>query len=363
MGPKRDRQISKPDCVKYRTVSYIPCAGKCVCNTFFDINNPADPGSHNSLEIKERESILNWLTAVDYGSQKSDFLCRQQEGTGQWLLDSIEFQKWVTEPKQTLFAAGIPGAGKTILASIVIDYLERKFQHDNSVEVIYFYCNFGQHHEQKPVHFLASLLKQLVQRQPSIPQNVRDLYNRHTDKKTRPPLDEISKVLHSVIVNYSRVFVVVDALDELQVINGARARLLSQLSHLRSKTKANMFATSRFIPEIVHEFKAAILLEIYASSEDVVRYIDGHMSQLPYFVFQSRPMQEAIKNRIVTAVDGMQVLFPCLFLACPNSWLTFTQVSPRRALSEFINRQDLTQQDETCVGEPPQGVKCLGLRL
>src|SRR5436309_15173502 len=82
---------------------------------------------------KERESIIDWLAAIDYGQQQSDFLSRRQEGTGQWLLDSDEFQEWLTQKKQTLFCPGIPGAGKTILTSIVVDYLDKNFQNDSSV--------------------------------------------------------------------------------------------------------------------------------------------------------------------------------------------------------------------------------------
>jgi hypothetical protein len=50
-----------------------------------------------------------------------------------------------------------------------------------------------------------------------------------------------------------------------------------------------------------------MLLEIRASEEDVRRYLDGHMSQLPAFVVQRSDLQEEIKTGIVTAVRGMYV--------------------------------------------------------
>lgn len=40
---------------------------------------------------QECETVLEWLTPIDYAPQQSDYFKRQQPGTGQWLLDSAEF--------------------------------------------------------------------------------------------------------------------------------------------------------------------------------------------------------------------------------------------------------------------------------
>jgi Cdc6-like AAA superfamily ATPase len=67
----------------------------------------------------------------------------------------------VETEKQTLFCPGIPGAGKTILTSIVIDKLTTQFGNDESIGVAYIYCNFRRQDKQKPGDLLTSLLKQL----------------------------------------------------------------------------------------------------------------------------------------------------------------------------------------------------------
>ena len=257
------------------------------------------------LRHEEHQAIVDWLTSIEYAPQQSDFISRRQAGTGQWLLDSAEFQSWLNQKQQTLFCPGIPGAGKTMVTSIVVDYLCKTFGNDGSIGIAYLYCNYRQQQDQKPVDLLASLLGQLVQGQPSVPKDIKSLYERHKMKRTRPSLDEISEVLQSIMANYSRTFIAIDALDECGASDGGWWKFLSEISKLQAKTGTCLFATSRFIPEITAEFKARPSLEIRANAGDVRKYLDGHMSQLRPFVSRKPDLQEEIKTEIVKAVDGM----------------------------------------------------------
>ncbi|KAK2762720.1 hypothetical protein FQN54_000894 [Arachnomyces sp. PD_36] len=258
---------------------------------------------------EEQQTILDWLSSVEYGLQQSDLISRRQEGTGQCLLNSNEFQKWLEKRKQTLFCPGIPGAGKTMNTAIVIEHIWAKFQNDTNVGVAYLYCNFRREHEQKTTDLLASLLKQLIREQISFPESIRSLYNRHNGKGTRPKLDEILSALQSVIPTYARTFIIIDAVDECGNSDGSRSRLLSAIFDLQASTGANVFATSRFIPDIVKEFEGrSSSLEIRASNEDAARYLEGRMWQLPSFVARNSDFQKEIKTEIIRAVDGMFLL-------------------------------------------------------
>ncbi|KIX02772.1 uncharacterized protein Z518_08714 [Rhinocladiella mackenziei CBS 650.93] len=255
------------------------------------------------------KEMLTWLTSIDYAPQQSDFFSRRQEGTGQWLLTSKQFRDWVDQSNQTLFCPGIPGAGKTICTAIVIDTLFSTIFPNDNVGIAYIYCNFRRQFEQKPIDLLASLLQQLIQGQPSVPQSLKQFHKKHQQKRTRPSIDEISKALHSTVRDYSRTFIIVDALDECQAANGGRRQLLRELFDLQDKTAINLFVTSRVNPEIEREFDGrSTKLEIRASDEDLRRYLEGHMPKLPSFVSSKADLQEEIKTTIVKAADGMFLL-------------------------------------------------------
>lgn len=262
--------------------------------------------SHVNRETSEqRKTILNWLTPVQSGLQQSDVISQRQPGTGQWLLESAQFKSWVDGEKRTLFCPGIPGAGKTVVTSIVVDEITNRFRKDDSIGLAFVFCNFRRHDEQKAAQLLATLAKQLAQSRPSLPEVVKSLYDQHNDKGTRPSLGELSRTLRSLTSLYSRAFIVVDALDECQTTDGSRMTFLSEVLNLQSEPGVSVFATSRYLPDIVDKFKHSTSLEIRASESDVRRYVDGRIPHLKSFVHRNPDLQEKIKTEIVKAVNGM----------------------------------------------------------
>lgn len=106
---------------------------------------------------------------------------------------------------------------------------------------------------------------------------------------------------------YSRVFIVVDALDECRVAPLCQKTFLSELFNLQAKCGANILATSRFIPEITGKFQGSILLEVRASEHDVRRYVDGFVSSLTSFVGCSPNLQEKLKTTLPLSSSNLTV--------------------------------------------------------
>ncbi|KAK6519303.1 hypothetical protein TWF281_003138 [Arthrobotrys megalospora] len=278
------------------------------------IEHQLDGISNNINEVRsqqrnqENQTILDWLSPINPGPQQSDYLGRRQPGTGQWLLDSVQFQDWLEASQQTLFCPGIPGAGKTILTSAVIHEVETRFRNNDAIGIAYLYCDFRRQEEQKVENLLAGLLKQLVQGLVPFPKTMKSLYDEHEKQGTRLSYNEISRTFQSVVAMYSKVFIIIDALDECNHGNNYKTNVVSTILEAQAKYPVNLFATSRSIPEITEMFEGCIWLEVRAREEDVRRYLDGHISKLPKFVNCDSNLQEEIKIAIVKAVDGMFLL-------------------------------------------------------
>ncbi|KAK0703024.1 hypothetical protein B0T26DRAFT_744167 [Lasiosphaeria miniovina] len=230
---------------------------------------------------ENRATILGWLTPVDYTLQQHDFISRRQTGTGQWVLDSAEYQTWRQTAKSTLFCQGIPGAGKTILTSIVVEDLTTRFFEVPTVGIAYIYCNFRRKQEQRAEDLIASLLKQLSQSRTSLPETVKALYDKHKRKQTRPSIDELSQALQSAS-------------------GGCRSRVLTDMFNLNIKYGANVFATSRPVPEITAKFDQGVSLEIRASKQDIEAYIEGNMPRLEAFDDWNEQLRYDIRRQYQT---------------------------------------------------------------
>ncbi|KAK4248983.1 hypothetical protein C7999DRAFT_39836 [Corynascus novoguineensis] len=237
------------------------------------------------------QKVLNWLSPFDYSLQQDDHLRKHQ--AGDWRVASAigQIQNLGDTHKQTLFCPGMPGARKTVLTAVVIDSLVSRFSNEQSVGIAYLYFNFWRQDDSRVEGLIANLLKQLVHRPPS-PQackHVRDFYDCHSKNRTRPSLHEITRCLELVIKEFTR----------------CRARFIAELLKY-SGYGANVFATSRFIPEVTEKFDKCPWLEIRISDEDVRAYVSVQIKQSESDILKEK--RKKVMTRIADAADGMFLL-------------------------------------------------------
>ena len=259
---------------------------------------------------QQRQILADWLAPADFSNQHTDFISRRQKGTGEWLLDSREYTEWRSGTHPTLLCHGIPGAGKTMMSAIIVEDLWKHFGHHTEYAIAYAYCSYKRQNEQTLVNLLATLVRQLLQERIVSFDALQSLYQRHVHRNTRPSVDELRSLLYIVAETYSRVFIVVDALDECTNTDCTRDLLLSDLFHLQdqSKTVVCLLATTREIREILSQFEDCVKREIRASDDDVSTYVNSQICRLAPCVARRNDLQDEIKTNIIEAVDGMYVM-------------------------------------------------------
>jgi hypothetical protein len=256
---------------------------------------------------QKHRMCLDWLAPTTHAARQSEYIRLREPGTGQWLIQSHEFQTWNDSPGQTMFCPGIPGAGKTILSSVVIDELEARYCNDPQIGIAYIYCSF-QHitdGNQKPENLLSAILRQLVYGISPMPAVVQALYDKHEAKGTRPTTAELLPALSCIASSLRRWFLVIDALDECSLTDATR--FLDAVSSFRTPdSNMSLFATSRFIHEIMAKLQNnAIVKEIRAQKSDITKYLEANIDELPPFVLRNPKLQQEIIVGITDAVDGM----------------------------------------------------------
>lgn len=208
--------------------------------------------------------------------------------------------------QRTLFCPGIPGAGKTLLTSTVINELDHSFQHNSSVGLAFFYCEFREHVTLDTI--LSCLLGQLARSLPIFPEPLENLYEEHLERRTRPTANSLLDALDLIISRFVKVFIVIDALDECPLSGGTRFALLKSISALQEKHDLGFLATSRDNPDIAARFDGKPCLRIRANEDDIEKFLRGQMGQMgvvPDFVRRKRELQKEIVVEITKAVDGM----------------------------------------------------------
>jgi hypothetical protein len=184
-----------------------------------------------------------------------------------------------------------------------VDHLSAQFTGKN-IGVACIYLNHKEVDSQTPSRLLAGLWRQLVLNRDtgSIAEN---LYKQHQEKCTAPSLEEVVDVLRSSITGFSKVFIVIDAMDEYPEFQ--QGILLQNLVAIRNNV--NLMITSR--PNISLEpfsFPNLETLDIQAAAEDIQGYIDAQIKLSPALSkhVQKDPMLKSkIHTTIIDTVDGM----------------------------------------------------------
>lgn len=188
---------------------------------------------------------------------------------------------------------------------MVVDYIRRN-RRTSKTALACVYFNYKDHAAHSPQDVIGAILKQLVESRPDLSQDIEQAYSQHSSGRSRLTKAETSALLQSELSQLTRVYIIVDALDESSEANGARREVVSELRRLGSI--ASIFITSRDLPSIQQHFQGSLRLEIRADDEDVRTYIRGRLESgqsLAHHIRAEPALATVIEEAIINNVKGM----------------------------------------------------------
>ncbi|KAJ8130544.1 hypothetical protein O1611_g3085 [Lasiodiplodia mahajangana] len=265
------------------------------------------------LSEAERKAILNRCLPSngDISTIHKNRMAQQEAGTCEWVSREEHFTNWLrphntsSNPSRFICIYGIPGAGKTVLASSLIQTAARNCQ---SRGYAYYYCLYSRKQDET-VPFLMWVLRQLCKQQhDTVPTKVKEA-DASEDGLSIPDLLDC---LYQVSLTYENgVYIIVDAVDESKPRENLR-KVLTEIGTDERFWKVSLLFTSREEDEIMRPIRelgsscVCISMSNINVREDIKRYVHTQLTRADFFVRWEDPaFLEDVENTLTHKAKGM----------------------------------------------------------
>jgi hypothetical protein len=257
----------------------------------------------------ERQRILDYFLFVDPYENFRTSLKLRYPTTGFWLTENETYLSWLRGSNTQLWLSGIPGAGKTVLSSLIIqDCMDRA---TTERAVAFFYCDYKSLNSQNIVSILGSIASQLARQNEDSFQLLKTyhkaLHPQHQLKQS-PEIEQSIQLIRSMSSTFEDVRIIVDGLDEcghstLEVLEAFK-------SLIHEHETLSLALLSRDEIEIREELgsPACAYIEIAAHTKDLEHYvrseIENRINKKKLRV-KSVELKEEIVLQLVSRAQGM----------------------------------------------------------
>ncbi|KAH6890943.1 hypothetical protein BKA70DRAFT_853670 [Coprinopsis sp. MPI-PUGE-AT-0042] len=241
--------------VRQVTASDVVIAGGSVSRHSTHIYYSQKPEATTQLQ-----ELLNWFPKFNSRERHAQNLESLIKGTGKVFLGSHDFQGWLEGRPKILVGVGIPGSGKTILASAVVRYVQKQKPEPENL-VTFVFCHPDDRLSVEAI--LAALLRQVLERHSGSISPIWSMYSRCVRELVQPDQEELSMKLKEIWGHYNAVFLIVDGLHNVG------KEVQRDLLDVLSKMAINLFVTSRETDIAASYFQDATTCRIQASKQDI----------------------------------------------------------------------------------------------
>jgi hypothetical protein len=260
-------------------------------------------------------AICDWIERINPTMDHINALKLRDDHTYGWFLRQKQWQDFLAGSHRLIWIHGIPGAGKTILASYIIEQIiaiSSKLAVTNSC--LYFYCSY-RHTDDQASSFLRWIVSQLCRQLKCVPQEVIQLH----EMRTEATMTDLKKALSILLEQVGLVYVVIDAIDECNTTSnnqtsdaadmrqdflGLMKCLLMQPEFARMK----IIATSREYTDIqdaLRNLSAPISMSNPLVDEDIRKYVNSQLHSIKSFEHWSPNLLHEVAETLVIGAKGM----------------------------------------------------------
>lgn len=267
----------------------------------------------SGMEMLNQDSqftkIENWLDAPNPSTNFNKAIAERHEGTGSWFLQSKPFKEWKSGTRRYLWLYGIPGCGKTVLCSTIIEYLCQN--QDSPHVVLDFFFDFRDPKKQSLENLVRSFIIQLYSRCENSRKELDTLFSQSENGRRQPTTESLVTTFQHMMNHAKEIQIVIDALDECRTRKG----LLLWMEQFSSSKDTNfqLLATSRAEEDIKSELKLWLHQDNFVSiqqdpvNSDIRVYVnkrlrDGH--EFERWRSASSVLDE-IETELMKRADGM----------------------------------------------------------
>ena len=257
---------------------------------------------------KERKEILKSFAKVDPYSNHHMNRKLRSPGTGLGLTEGDEFKQWTETRNAKLWYYGIPGAGKTVLASSVIEEALRISNPGTAVAFVY--CDYKDPATQDLSNILGSLAQQFARQDEDSFTKLRDFHKAHNSgnqSDVKYDSDALSTLVKEVTLVFDSALIIVDGLDECGRNASVVVDALAALNEVDDSTIKTIFF-SRDEIEIRERLENYTKVSIAARSSDLKLYVGAEIEfrmRKKRLRLKDQSLKEYIIERLVEGAEGM----------------------------------------------------------
>ncbi|KAL8308788.1 hypothetical protein RB593_006884 [Gaeumannomyces tritici] len=266
-------------------------------------------GQRNVPPEEKRRDMLKWLVTVDPSDIHRRSIGLREEHTCQWIFRWKKWNRWSSlnlpaDTKRLLWIWGIPGAGKTILASSVIKRLESLQNTEPLCGVAYYYCTHTRATGNDVESFLGWVISQLCHQSGLfVPVDIEGGYSRGA----RLTIKEMLNSLRETCQGFNRVFVIIDGLDE----SHSRRDFLGCLKSMMSAPgldNLRVLVASRDeqdIKDALLPIATDVSMSNHVVDEDIGRFIQTQLQVDPVLVKWPAGTLQTVEKKLRKGARGM----------------------------------------------------------